>query len=126
MLRYAANRLIFLDAKFKLEPCDILISSHFLYRFTDQQLVDFLNRSVGNVSNTIIFSELQRHVIPYFLFKVVGKLLLFNTMVRQDGLKAIKSSFKKNELQNILQRLKVVSYNLEWKWAFRYLITMKI
>ncbi len=115
-----------LNDDFELEPCDILISSHFIYRFTDQGLVDFMNRSNKMVSNTIIFSELQRSVISYSLFMLVGRLFFFNRMVRQDGLKAIKSSFKKSELQNILQRLNVSSYRLEWKWTFRYLVTIKM
>ncbi len=115
-----------LGTDFELESCDILISSHFIYRFTDQELVNFINRSKIKVEKAIIFSELQRHIIPYGLFKLMSGVLFFNKMMKQDGLNAIKSSFKKNELQHILQRLNVTSYQLEWKWAFRYLVTIKM
>jgi len=111
---------------FDLEPCDILISSHFIYRFTDEELINFINRLSIKIENAIIFSELQRHVIPYSLFKSISSALFFNKMMKRDGLKAIKNSFKRNELQHILKRIKVTSYRLEWKWAFRYLVTIKM
>ena len=115
-----------LDAKFEVESCDILISSHFIYRFTDAELVDFIENSAKKVNDSIIFSELKRSVIPYYTFRVFGRLLSFNRMTVQDGLKAIKSSFKKEELKNILKELNVKSYNLKYKWAFRYLIVIKL
>ena len=83
-----------LEAQFEIEPCDILISSHFIYRFTNDELANFIGKSTKKVSTSIIFSELKRTMIPYYLFKVFGRLLSFNSMVVQDGLKAIKSSFK--------------------------------
>jgi len=111
-----------LDAQFELEACDILISSHFIYRFTDDQLVNFINKSIKKVSKAIIFSELQRHVFSYYAFTFLGKLWSFSPMIIQDGLKAIKNSFQERELRNILERLDASSYTLQWKWAFRYLI----
>jgi len=111
-----------LDAQFELEACDILISSHFIYRFTDDQLVDFINKSIKKVDKAIIFSELQRHVFSYYAFTFFGRLLSFKPMILQDGLKAIKNSFQEKELKNILTRLNASSYTLRWKWAFRYLI----
>ncbi len=115
-----------LDHKFELETCDILISSHFIYRFKDAELVDFVNKASKKVNNSIIFSELQRHFLPYLMFSIFGRLLFFNTMVLQDGLKAIKNSFQKKELSIILEKLQIKSYRLKWKWAFRYLIIIKL
>lgn len=115
-----------LDVEFEIEPCDILISSHFIYRFADDELVSFIQKSTKKVNSSIIFNELQRNVIPYFTFRIFGRLLFFNNMTIQDGLKAIKSSFKKKELQHILKQLTVKSYELKRKWAFRYLIIIKV
>jgi len=115
-----------LDAEFEIEPCDILISSHFVYRFTDIELVDFINKSSIKVRCAILFSELQRSVIPYYVFKFFGKLMPFNSMTVGDGLKAIRSSFKRKELRNILEQVQVKSFHLKWKWAFRYLVVIKL
>ena len=115
-----------LDTQFEMEPCDIVISSHFIYRFTDDALVDFMNRVSKEVGTAIIFSELQRSRIPYVVFKVFAKLCSLNKMVTEDGLKAIKSSFKKKELEHILEQLDVKSYDLKWKWAFRYLAVISV
>ncbi len=114
-----------LDTRFELEMCDIVISSHFIYRFTDAELIDFISRSSDKVRSTIIFSELQRHVVPYVAFSIFGRLFSLNAMVLQDGLKAIKNSFRKRELRDILKQVDVSSYNIKWKWAFRYLIIIK-
>jgi len=115
-----------LDAQFEMEPCDILISSHFIYRFTDDELVNFINKAAKKVSNAIIFSELQRNIIPYYAFRIFGRLITFNDMTVQDGQKAITSSFKKEELLNVLKQLNVKSYQLKWKWVFRYLVIIRI
>ncbi len=114
-----------LDTQFELETCDILISSHFIYRFTDDELVHFVNNSIKNVNEAIIFSELQRHIVSYYIFSFFGRLLSFNSMVLQDGLKAIKNSFQEKELRQILKQIDVSSYKLKWKWAFRYLIIIR-
>ncbi len=115
-----------LDAQFEMVPCDIVISSHFIYRFTDDGLVDFMNSLLKKVSTAIILSELQRSTIPYVAFKIIAKLYSLNTMVTEDGLKAIKSSFKKKELKQVLEQLDVKSYDLRWKWAFRYLVVISV
>ena len=114
-----------LDTQFELERCDIVISSHFIYRFTDAELIRFISRSSDKVRSAIIFSELQRHVVPYAAFSIFGRLFSLNTMVLQDGLKAIKNSFQKRELRDILKQVDVSSFNIKWKWAFRYLIIIK-
>jgi 2-polyprenyl-3-methyl-5-hydroxy-6-metoxy-1,4-benzoquinol methylase len=115
-----------LDAEFEIEPCDILISSHFIYRFTDNELAIFTAKSAKKVSTAIIFSELQRSTISYYLFNVVSRLMPFNKMVINDGSNAIKNSFKKEELRCVFDKIKISSYTIKWKWAFRYLITIEV
>lgn len=114
-----------LDSKFEVPKCDILLSSHFLYRFSDSELTSFYIKAQGKVSVAIVSTDLQRHVIPYFLFKILGQFMPFSTMVKQDGLKAISRSFTRSELQSILDQAQFKSYRLKWKWAFRFLVVAK-
>jgi hypothetical protein len=43
-------------------------------------------------------------------------------MIKYDGKLSIKKSFLKQDLKNLLVNLKNISYNISWKWAFRYVV----
>lgn len=109
---------------FHLPPCDLLISSHFMYHFKDEDLIDFLRQNTSNIKSKIIFSELSRSRIAYLLFKIGTPFMPFSKMVKEDGLRAIRRSFKKSELENIFKQANLQRYSISWKWAFRYLITV--
>ena len=111
---------------FLLPECDILISSHFMYHFSDEAIVDFLRKATSQVSTAIIFSELQRSRLAYFLFKLGGPLLPFTQMVKEDGLLAISRSFTRSELSNLLSRAGIENYKISWRWAFRYLVSVEL
>jgi len=109
-----------LDSSFQLPHCDLLISSHFIYHFSESKLIEFLNQSKKRVSRKIIFSELRRNKTAYLLFKFGGLFMPFSKMVKQDGLKAIRRSFSKKELEQILNTSLMNDYTLQKKWAFRW------
>jgi len=113
-----------LSASFELPDCDILISSHFMYHFSDKALVHFLQQAKQKVTHKIIFSELHRSKFAYLLFRVGAVFLPFSKMIKQDGLLAIRRSFTKKELVSILQQTAIPRYQIQWKWAFRLLITI--
>ncbi len=109
-----------LDPAFKLPACDLLISSHFIYHFSDEALIRFLKTSKSNISKSILFSELRRSKLAYSLFKLGNVFLPFSSMVKKDGLKAIRRSFTKSELENILREAEIGDFKLKRKWAFRW------
>ncbi len=112
--------------EFTLPECDLLISSHFMYHFSDEEIVIFLKKSKNSISNKIIFSELQRNSFAYYLFKVGSIFLPFSKIVKQDGLAAIRRSFTKKELIAILDRAEFSEYSIKWKWAFRFLVVVDV
>lgn len=115
-----------LNASFELPSCDILISSHFMYHFTDEELVSFLEKAKSKVNKAIIFSDLYRSYIAYILFKAFGFLMPFHKTVKEDGLKAITRSFKKQELKQLLRKAGLTSYSIHYKWIFRYVLFIKL
>ena len=88
-----------LSPNFEVQTCDLLISSHFVYHFEDQKLINFLKKARLKVKRSIIFSELERNRIAYFLFIFIGTV--FGKTVKKDGLTAIKRAFLKQELEFI-------------------------
>lgn len=91
-----------LSQKFELPACDILISSHFVYRFTDQGLTAFLTKWQNRISIGIVFSELRRSRVSYILFRTFGSIFFNSEVTLKDGLIAIRRSFKIDELRKIL------------------------
>jgi 2-polyprenyl-3-methyl-5-hydroxy-6-metoxy-1,4-benzoquinol methylase len=112
-----------LSSDFVLPYCDILLSSHFIYHFTDAKLVQFLKRAKTRVKHHIIFSELERNSLAYSLFKIGSLFMPFNKMIKQDGSLAIQRAFTKEELTSILIKAGFSNYEITQKWAFRLLIS---
>ncbi len=115
-----------LAPSFQLPPCDLLISSHFIYHFSDADLVSFLKKSKQQISTKIIFSELRRSKLAYVLFKIGNLFLPFSKMVKEDGLKAIRRSFSKKELDAILVGAGFERFEVKRKFAFRWLVEVVV
>lgn len=113
-----------LDEEFSLLPCDMLISSHFIYHFSDEALTGFLKNNLSAVSTAIIFSELKRSRIALLLFNYLGFLLPISKLARSDGKLAIKRSFTKKEWISIMQEAGIGSFKIENEPLFRMLLTI--
>jgi len=129
-LAYAKNRnllaenISFLQAdilaeKFEIPPCDILVSSHFIYHFSDRGLINFIKRNKKNIKLGFINSGLQKSNLALFLFKHFSNFLPISKMAQQDGQQAIKSAFSKIELENVLSSIPNISYTLRSAPFFR-------
>lgn len=115
-----------LATDFTIDPCDILLSTQFIYRFEDRRLASFLKKNKYKISEAIIFTDLQRHWLPYAAFFLMSNLLLFNYIVKNDGLMVIKRSYIRKELEEIYQAAGFKHFKLHWKWAFRYLTVVDL
>jgi 2-polyprenyl-3-methyl-5-hydroxy-6-metoxy-1,4-benzoquinol methylase len=113
-----------LQNEFRVQPCDILISSHFIYHFTENAMIHFLRNNLSLVSTAIIFSELKRNSLAMCLFKFGGFLLPISKMAKEDGLLAIKRSLTKKEWLFILQAAEIGTYRLQSVPLFRILLTI--
>lgn len=87
---------------FKIPECDILISSQFAYRFTDTELLKFIENNIANIRLGIVFSELERIILLKPLFAFFGTIFLLHKTTISDGKKSIDRSWKRSELLNIL------------------------
>jgi 2-polyprenyl-3-methyl-5-hydroxy-6-metoxy-1,4-benzoquinol methylase len=113
-----------LDPSFKIKSCDILISSHFMYHFSEERFVHFLKNNLPSISTAVIFSELKRNRFALMLFKTSSFLLPISNLAKEDGLLAIKRSFNKKEWQSILQDAGIEKYRLQTVPLFRILLTI--
>lgn len=108
---------IFSD-EFRELKYDIVISTLFLHHFKEDDLMELLKVLISKANLGIVINDLQRHKISYYLFKLIT-VPVKNKMIIQDGLTSVLRGFKRKELEALSKQLKV-SYQLKWKWAFRY------
>lgn len=103
-----------------LEGFDIVICSLFLHHFQEEELLIFLQKCKHSKIKALLVNDLQRHWLPYFLFKTVSTVFRASKMTREDGLLSIRKAFTKAEIDTLLKKIYIKDYQLQWKWAFRY------
>jgi len=110
-----------LDDEFHIPKSDLIISSHFVYHFKDEELLKFLRKAQNSGIKHLIFSELKRSRMAYVLFKYSSPVLPISQMAKKDGLVAIRRAFTFNELTSILDKSALKNYTISKKRWFRTL-----
>jgi 2-polyprenyl-3-methyl-5-hydroxy-6-metoxy-1,4-benzoquinol methylase len=103
-----------------LEACDIMRCTLTLHHFKDEEILDLLARYKKITTIGIIINDLQRSALAYYLFIALCFVFRLNKMSKEDGLVSILRGFKKGDLFNYAEKLKLTSFTIQWKWAFRY------
>lgn len=99
---------------------DIILCTLTIHHFDDEEILRLLG-SLVNVSKLgVVINDLQRSKIAYRLFQTIAVLFRLNRMTKVDGLVSILRGFKKEELTQFSNKLKLENYSIQWKWAFRY------
>ncbi len=113
-----------LDSNFVVPDCDILISSHFMYHFKDEELLSFLRKIQGGNVKHVIFSELYRNKVAYYLFKFVRHLLPMSEIAKKDGLIAIKRAFSIEEFKKVIRAFGIKKFKIRKKPFFRMIVKL--
>lgn len=109
---------------FVLPECDLVISSQFLYRFSDEDLIRFFDQQAECISVGIVMSELQRH--PWFrtLFRWTNRILGAHPVVRADGDLALQRTWKQQELSALADRMNSWQPFRQFSYGFRYALML--
>lgn len=99
---------------------DIALCTLTLHHFKNEEIDKLLSILYKNSNLGLVINDLQRSPIAYRLFQGLCFVFGLNEMSRKDGLVSILRGFKKEELVDFSKKLKFTSYNIQWKWAFRY------
>jgi len=103
---------------------DIIFSSLFCHHFTDDDLVEMLQWMKTNSTTGFFINDLHRHPLAYNSIKFFTKLFSKSYLVKNDAPLSVLRGFKKTEWQNIFAKAGITNYHIQWKWAFRFLITI--
>jgi 2-polyprenyl-3-methyl-5-hydroxy-6-metoxy-1,4-benzoquinol methylase len=99
---------------------DIVISSLFTHHFDDESWIRLITKMLDCASCAVIVNDLHRHWFAYHSIGLLTRAFSRSVMVKHDSKRSVLRGFKKQELNNLLERAGVKRYQLKWKWAFRW------
>lgn len=102
---------------------DIIFSSLFCHHFKEDELVPMLQWMQHNSAKGFFINDLQRHLLAYHSIKLITKLFSKSYLVKNDAPLSVARGFTKKEWIQLLEWAGIENYSLQWKWAFRYLVT---
>ncbi len=104
---------------------DIIFSSLFCHHFTEEQLIQQLQWMRLNSTVGFFINDLQRNWFAYHSIKIITQLFSKSYLVKHDAPLSVARGFHKNEWMKIFKGAGIINFSIEWKWAFRYLISYK-
>lgn len=104
---------------------DIVHCSLFCHHLKDDELIELFQYMNQYAKVGFIINDLQRHWFAYYSIKFLTRLLNGSTLVKNDAPLSVLRGFRKEELNNIVQKAGVKSFSIDWQWAFRYLVLHK-
>lgn len=133
-INYARKKNKGLDIKFicsdfkiglvNTEKPGIIFNSLFCHHFTDNELLEVVEWMNTNAIYGSVINDLHRHPIAYHLIKMLTGIFSKSYLVKNDAPVSVLRGFKKNELENIFQKAGIKNYDIEWRWAFRWLAVL--
>jgi ubiquinone/menaquinone biosynthesis C-methylase UbiE len=102
-----------LKLPFRDHSVDYIIQSLTLHHFDDEGAIGIL-REMGRVAARGIFViDLHRNPVAYYFYTTIGRLILHNRLIREDGALSILRSFKPEELETLGRRAALPNVSVE-------------
>lgn len=110
-------------ATFEKGKPDIIFSSLFCHHFTDGELVEQLRWMEANAGLGWFINDLHRHPIAFYTIRQLTGWWSRSYLVKQDAPLSVLRGFTRREWRQLLQNAGIPAYRLQWKWAFRWLVS---
>ncbi len=112
------------DVTFTKKP-DIIFNSLFCHHFTNEELAEILLWMNEHSTHGFFVNDLQRHWLAYYSIKLLTATFSSSYLVKNDAPLSVARSFTKQDWKEILNATGIKNYTLAWKWAFRYLLSVR-
>jgi 2-polyprenyl-3-methyl-5-hydroxy-6-metoxy-1,4-benzoquinol methylase len=100
-------------------PVDFIVSSQFTHHLTNEDIVRLLQWFDKTALRGWYITDLHRHVLAYYGFPLLARLLRWHQIVRHDGQVSIARSFTGAEWRVLLQQAGVDA-QVSWILPFRH------
>jgi 2-polyprenyl-3-methyl-5-hydroxy-6-metoxy-1,4-benzoquinol methylase len=108
--------------EFENKP-DIIFASLFCHHFGDEELISMMQWMQQNSKTGFFINDLHRNWLAYYSIKIISRLFSRSYMVKNDAPLSVTKGFTKNEWNDIISKTGINNFTVEWKWAFRHLVT---
>ena len=110
-------------ADFQQGQPTIIFSSLFCHHFNNTELVTMLQWMKNNAQRGFFINEIHRHSLAYYSIKMITQICSRSYLVKNDAPISVMRAFKIKEWKSLFKKAGINNYAIEWKWAFRHLIT---
>jgi 2-polyprenyl-3-methyl-5-hydroxy-6-metoxy-1,4-benzoquinol methylase len=104
---------------------DVIMSTLFMHHFTAEKIVELLKLMFKSSTTGILINDLQRHPVAYESIRWLTHFFSKSYLVKHDAPMSVLRGFRKEEWKSIFESAGILSYEIQWQWAFRYLIVIK-
>lgn len=101
---------------------DFIVSSQFTHHLDDDAVVAFLEWMERHAQRGWFVADLHRHIVPYYGFRWLARMMGWHRIVRVDGTISIARSFRKVDWQGYLARAGVAA-DIDWRVPFRLCVS---
>lgn len=103
---------------------DVVTSTLVCHHLTDEQIIEFIKKSVKVAKKAVIINDLHRHPLASCSFFALAPLCFRNRLIFHDGLLSIKRAFKRKEWIGYLQAAGIPqhAWSLSWHPFFRWIL----
>lgn len=116
----------FIHADYKevsfIQTPHIIFSSLFCHHFNNEELVLMLQWMMRNSTAGFFINDLHRHPLAYYSIKWLSRVFSKSYLVKHDAPLSVARGFSRQEWVTLLRRADIISFSIDWKWAFRWLI----
>lgn len=113
------------DVDFKNNKPDIIFNSLFCHHFPEAKILHILHWMQMNSRLGFFINDLHRHWMAYYSIKWITSIFSRSYLVKNDAPLSVARGFKRKEWQKIFDSIAIHPFTIQWKWAFRHLITVK-
>jgi ubiquinone/menaquinone biosynthesis C-methylase UbiE len=111
------SKMIFAD-----KPA-VLFNSLFCHHFNQQQLVYMMRWMHRSCTMGFFINDLHRHPLAYYSIRAITSRFSKSYLVKNDAPLSVLRGFKRKEWEKIYSEAGLKYHSIEWKWAFRWLVT---
>ncbi|GAA4841966.1 methyltransferase domain-containing protein [Algivirga pacifica] len=103
-------------------PFDIIITSLFCHHLDNPSMVELLTWMKKHARIGFVINDLHRHFLAYYSIQWLTRLFSRSYLVKHDAPLSVLRAFRKKELLALCQQANITHVQLQWKWAFRWLM----
>jgi 2-polyprenyl-3-methyl-5-hydroxy-6-metoxy-1,4-benzoquinol methylase len=97
---------------------DFIVTSQFTHHLDDPEILALLAWLERHARRGWYIADLHRHVVPYYGFRLLARVMGWHRIVRVDGTISIARGFRRAEWQALLCQAGLVA-ELRWHMMFR-------